>query len=55
MSTVSFWLAEPTEPLPSTRLDGRADVAVVGGGITGCSCALALAEAGLQGQALRGT
>jgi glycine/D-amino acid oxidase-like deaminating enzyme len=29
-------------------LDGRADVAVIGGGITGCSCALALAEAGLK-------
>jgi glycine/D-amino acid oxidase-like deaminating enzyme len=29
-------------------LDGDADVAVVGGGITGCSCALALATAGLR-------
>ncbi len=48
MSTVSFWLAEPTEPLSSPRLDGRADVAVVGGGVTGCSCALALAEASLK-------
>ena len=48
MSTVSYWLDEPTEPLPSPELDGRADVAVVGGGITGCSCALALAEAGLR-------
>ncbi len=36
-------------PRPSrVRLDGRPDVAVVGGGITGCSCALALAEAGLR-------
>jgi gamma-glutamylputrescine oxidase len=48
VSTVSFWLAEPREPVPSTRLDGRADVAVVGGGVTGCSCALTLAEAGLK-------
>jgi glycine/D-amino acid oxidase-like deaminating enzyme len=48
MSTVSYWLDEPTEPLASPELDGRADVAVVGGGITGCSCALALAEAGLR-------
>ena len=48
MSTVSYWLAEPTEPLPATAVDGRVDVAVVGGGITGCSCALALAEAGLR-------
>jgi gamma-glutamylputrescine oxidase len=48
MSTVSYWLDEPRDPLPAVRLDGRADVAVVGGGITGCSCALALAEAGLR-------
>src|ERR687897_436366 len=46
MSTLSFWLDEPTEPLPRAVLDGTADVAVVGGGITGCACALALAEAG---------
>ena len=32
---------------PSSVLDGEVDVAVVGGGITGCSCALALAEAGV--------
>jgi len=48
MSTVSYWLEEPTTPLPSARIDGTADVAIVGGGITGCSCALALAEAGLR-------
>jgi gamma-glutamylputrescine oxidase len=46
MSTLSFWLDEPTEPLPRAVLDGTADVAVVGGGVTGCACALALAEAG---------
>ena len=46
MSTVSLWLDEPTEPLPRVVLGGNADVAVVGGGITGCACALALAEAG---------
>ena len=46
MSTVSFWLDEPTEPLPRVVLDGTVEVAVVGGGITGCACALALAEAG---------
>jgi glycine/D-amino acid oxidase-like deaminating enzyme len=46
METVPFWLAEPAEPLSVAGLDGEADVAVVGGGITGCSCALALAEAG---------
>jgi gamma-glutamylputrescine oxidase len=48
MSTVSYWLDEPREALPAVRLDGPADVAVVGGGITGCSCALALAERGLR-------
>jgi len=48
MSTSSFWLSEPGEPLPHGRLDGPPDVAVVGGGITGCSCALALAERGLR-------
>lgn len=48
MPAVSYWLAEPDDPLPPSSVDGRADVAVVGGGITGCSCALALAEAGLK-------
>jgi gamma-glutamylputrescine oxidase len=48
MSTTSYWLDEPAGPLASTRLSGKADVAVIGGGITGCSCALALAEAGLK-------
>ena len=48
MPVDSYWLAEPREPLPQARLDGPPDVAVVGGGITGCSCALALAEAGLR-------
>jgi len=48
MPTVSYWLAEPHDPLPQVRLSGPPDVAVVGGGITGCSCALALAEEGLR-------
>lgn len=48
MPALSYWLAEPHDPLPVVELDGPADVAVVGGGITGCSCALALAEAGLR-------
>jgi gamma-glutamylputrescine oxidase len=48
MSTVSYWLDEPAEPIPHVTLDGAADVAIVGGGITGCSCALALADAGLK-------
>jgi gamma-glutamylputrescine oxidase len=48
VSTTSYWLEELREPLPAVQLEGRADVAVVGGGITGCSCALTLAEAGLR-------
>jgi glycine/D-amino acid oxidase-like deaminating enzyme len=48
VSTIPYWLAEPASPLPRVELDGEADVAVVGGGVTGCSCALLLAEAGLR-------
>jgi glycine/D-amino acid oxidase-like deaminating enzyme len=44
----SLWLDETAEPLPSRRLEGPVDVAIVGGGVTGCSCALALARAGLR-------
>ena len=43
-----YWLEEPTPPRPETKLDGRADVAIVGAGVTGCSAALRLAEAGLR-------
>jgi len=44
----SHWLAEEAPPLPRVRLDGRPDVEIVGGGVTGCSCALTLARAGLR-------
>ena len=44
----SYWLAEPTEPLARASRDGSPDVVVIGGGVTGCSCALTLAEAGLR-------
>ena len=43
-----YWLDAPRPSLPHVRLPGPADVAVVGGGITGCACALALAEGGLR-------
>jgi gamma-glutamylputrescine oxidase len=46
--TESYWLSEPFEPLPEPRGDGAADVVVVGAGVTGCACALALAEGGLR-------
>lgn len=45
---VPYWLEEPAPPLLSPALDGPADVEIVGGGVTGCSCALALARAGLR-------
>jgi gamma-glutamylputrescine oxidase len=42
----SFWLEEPFEPLRTPRHNGAVDVAIVGGGVTGLSCALTLAEGG---------
>jgi glycine/D-amino acid oxidase-like deaminating enzyme len=42
----SYWLAEPASALASRSLAGPADVEIVGGGITGLSCALTLAGAG---------
>ena len=44
----SYWLEEPCKPLPRTPVAGLPDVEIVGGGVTGCSCALVLAEAGLR-------
>jgi gamma-glutamylputrescine oxidase len=43
-----YWLEDPTVPRSATTLDGRVDVAIVGAGVTGCSAALRLAEAGLR-------
>ena len=40
----SYWLEERRSEWPSARFAGRADVAVIGGGVTGCSCALTLAS-----------
>jgi glycine/D-amino acid oxidase-like deaminating enzyme len=42
----SFWTGPPPDPQPPLEGDERADVAVVGGGLTGLSTALALREAG---------
>jgi len=44
----SFWLAEPAPSLPSRPLSDRPDVEIVGGGVTGCSCALTLAGKSLR-------
>ena len=48
MSTTSLWLKEPHDGLPRSRSGGRAEVVVIGGGVTGCSCALTLAERGVR-------
>ena len=42
----SFWLSEPAAALLSRPLTGVPEVEIVGGGVTGCSCALTLARAG---------
>lgn len=44
----SYWLEDPLERRAERRLDGPVDVAIVGGGVTGCACARVLAEAGLR-------
>jgi gamma-glutamylputrescine oxidase len=43
-----FWLDDPRPSRPARRIEGHVDVSIVGGGITGCACAIALAEAGLS-------
>jgi glycine/D-amino acid oxidase-like deaminating enzyme len=48
MTTTSLWLEESVEPLPRAGWQGAAEVAVVGGGVSGCSCALRLAEQGVR-------
>src|SRR5213593_1868818 len=42
-----FWLDEPMRPVAAGS-QGEVDVAVIGAGITGVSCALALARGGLR-------
>jgi gamma-glutamylputrescine oxidase len=42
----SYWLDDPAEQLEAPRADGPVDVAIVGGGVTGCSCAVTLARGG---------
>jgi glycine/D-amino acid oxidase-like deaminating enzyme len=44
----SLWLREDAPARPPVTLSGRPDAIVVGGGVSGCSCALALAERGLR-------
>src|SRR5438876_474030 len=47
METTPFWLDEPGLELETPTVE-RVDVAVIGAGITGVSCALALARGGLR-------
>ncbi|HET7044111.1 MAG TPA: FAD-dependent oxidoreductase [Gaiellaceae bacterium] len=49
MTTTSYWLEEPAVELPRAAEGGRRpEVLVLGGGVTGCSCALRLAERGVR-------
>jgi glycine/D-amino acid oxidase-like deaminating enzyme len=43
-----YWLEDEAPPRSAVRHDGPVDVAIVGAGVTGCSAALRLAEAGLK-------
>jgi glycine/D-amino acid oxidase-like deaminating enzyme len=43
-----YWLEDEAPGLPRARHEGHVDVAIVGGGVTGCAAALRLAEAGLR-------
>ena len=45
MESTPFWLAESKPAVPKRELQ-RVDVAVIGAGITGCTCAYTLAHAG---------
>jgi gamma-glutamylputrescine oxidase len=51
MTTTPYWLSQPL-PLvasaPADAMSNPVDVVVVGGGVTGCSCALTLARAGVR-------
>src|SRR6185437_11509600 len=46
--TPSYWLEEPCESWPAADVAAPVDVAVIGGGVTGCSCAFTLAQAGVR-------
>ena len=43
-----YWLEDDAPTRAEPQVEGRADVAIVGAGVTGCTAALRLAEAGLR-------
>jgi gamma-glutamylputrescine oxidase len=43
-----YWLDDGSQSVSASTAADRVDVAIVGAGITGCSCALTLASAGLR-------
>lgn len=47
MPTTSYWLEDEESELPSGVHHESPDVVVIGGGVTGCACALTLAEQGV--------
>ena len=47
MPTTPYWLEDDGSEPPHRPLKGSPDVVVVGGGVTGCSCALTLAARGV--------
>jgi gamma-glutamylputrescine oxidase len=44
----SYWLDEPPIPRAETRIDGRVDLEIVGGGVTGVGAALTAARGSLR-------
>src|ERR671917_1847883 len=44
----SYWLDEPAVPRARNRFDGRVDLEIVGGGVTGVTAALVAARGGLK-------
>ena len=44
MTTTSYWLDPAHDPVRGAARTGGVDVAVIGAGVTGCACALSLAE-----------
>ncbi|HEX5582090.1 FAD-dependent oxidoreductase [Gaiella sp.] len=46
--TTPYWLDEPARELPGGGAGGHVDVGIVGAGVTGCACALVLAQSGVS-------